>query len=60
MKGDSRAWWEARDETVLARLVIGGSLRHFPAERCRGIAVVKPREFLDTISRALLPLLRLL
>lgn len=34
-----------------ADYLIGGNRKHFPAELCRGIAVVNPREFLDVISR---------
>lgn len=30
--------------------LITGNLKHFPAELCRGVSVVSPRDFLDTIG----------
>ena len=33
-----------------ADYLITGNRKHFPAELCRGIVVVNPREFLDVIG----------
>lgn len=33
-----------------ADYLVTGNRKHFPAELCRGIAVVNPREFLDVIG----------
>lgn len=36
--------------TANADYLITGNRKHFPAELCRGIAVVNPREFLEAIG----------
>lgn len=36
--------------TASADYLITGNRKHFPAELCRGIAVVDPREFLEAIG----------